>query len=104
MADRRPISRPQSQNQETNMTEKSRNDDLARSTTARRALAELFLGKSPEEWRAEETQTVVLRKENRPAAGEGGQGAPLPRPRNFGENPAPSPPPPQDFPLPPTKT
>jgi len=35
------------------MTEKSRNDDLARSTTARRALAELFLGKSPEEWRAE---------------------------------------------------
>jgi hypothetical protein len=53
MADRRPISRPQSQNQETNMTEKSRNDDLARSTTARRALAELFLGKSPEEWRAE---------------------------------------------------
>jgi plasmid stabilization system protein ParE len=50
---RRPISRPQSQNQETNMTEKSRNDDLARSTTAQRALAELFLGKSPEEWRAE---------------------------------------------------
>jgi hypothetical protein len=33
--------------------EKSRNDHLFRRATARRALAELFRGKSPAEWRTE---------------------------------------------------
>jgi hypothetical protein len=33
--------------------EKSRNDELARRATPRRALAERFQGKSPEEWRTE---------------------------------------------------